>query len=128
MRLVFGVMSGHCIVDIDQKMVTRLCGSLTTMPMNYLRVYIYEIWSKFLCILIIQNCHVSMSRHDTRYRSEENTPIVINYLTIISMILMMIRFSIPKTKKVLFHFPDFRDFVLFVANFVVVIYALSRKV
>ena len=40
----------------------------------------------------------------------------------------MIRISIPKTKYIRFHFPDLKDFALFVANFVVVIYALSRKV
>ena len=49
-------------------------------------------------------------------------------LLTICMILMMIRISIPKTKYILFHFPDFKDFTLFVANFVVVIYALSQKV
>ena len=49
-------------------------------------------------------------------------------LLTICMILTMIRISILKTKYIWFHFPDFKDFALFVANFVVVIYALSRKV
>ena len=40
----------------------------------------------------------------------------------------MIRISIPKTKYVSFHFPDFKDFALFVTNFVVVIEAFSQKV
>ena len=49
-------------------------------------------------------------------------------LLTICMILTMIRISISKTKYIWFHFPDFKDFALFVANFVVVIYAFSRKV
>ena len=44
--------------------------------------------------------------------------IITNHLTIIGMILMKIRF----------HYHYFPDFVLFVANFLVIINALSRKV
>ena len=74
-------MSGHLMGGHTMERVRKRPGSLTTILNNHHWACTSWIYIKIWCSWSLEKIHLQLSAHDQRYRSEEISPLEIQYLT-----------------------------------------------